>query len=1075
MPPRSTGAKTEYVRALEEQRQEERRRGRRERKRDEEEEEDGNLRPHKRSGGDLAYWLWKLDAEERLEACQVVALIETGDGQRVTGRPPGDANILAWSVVANDQGLKGKPAPYHIAHPDEEAPPPGVKGLPVAYFGDVNVRFSGQVKSGELLFATDEGTAAVAPAGRALDPLRFLGKALKDGETDGTVRIRISIMDGTLLQVAMERTDAKCHVIEQRVGELGKTVLWTLEEVTDLRTELSVVAREVAVLQAQMASMGQLTEDELKAMAGVCRQEQELWERGPVHADSEDAAKRQAEAVHGFVLTLEAWLDRVTSAGPSLRASPAWETTQARLRDTIRQAKERASRWEEVGAMLALRDRAKQRYRGFRLEVFNNPNAPGAQRSLLHSFVRRELDEAFADQTRVLADEELAVPGQRVRLVGEAGIGKSTLCRWLCQRWAEDRLRRDQRWDLVVLVSDADVSSAAEGAGGAALDWEAVLARAWFDGGSREDARRFLGWAGRPEAKVLWIVDGYDAVEGLIETSPALSAALLCRDEDAPLLRSAIIATQPERRAFVADRSASLRAFSDRDAAEFVSRYFGAAIPSARIHQLWHVSGGNAVRTALRRLAVASTSVEERITLLLLSESSELRAEARTPGVLDLLCFAVTVARTLPEVRFSERPVNLAVVFRLVVDALLKRIRLEPGDEDFGGRGVMLEQGRRTLRALAWANVDDGPLRQVDGLPIPPALLARSGILQPRGHALLGMYIWRPLFRAFLAAEWLLHEHVAAMRADQPLLVVLPALREVAALVTPPVLTFLGALAAEELDLSGRLTLRLERLAAVILSAGVGPHDDSCCGRAVVKAIELDRMGTLRTLAIEAWRRSENLWAAWRPFVAGFGGVELFVSFFGFTIDDDALWYEAGACDNLEVIAWLLSVRGVAADQLLGVLYSCEQESVIRLLLERGADPNDPFSNEGTFGIDHAIFMRWALRYAGARITEITLLRTLVVWIESEEDEEEIAMVVTLVLDELTNRLPWAVPDPGREATLRLVEAWLQNSCHVASEGASGQVRALIGALSPLSPAPAVEADTGDSEARKTNKLAQGE
>lgn len=109
--------------------------------------------------GDLAYRYCKLDPDETLEPCRVVALVATSSGPRATLMPPQeDVGLFAWTVIADEGGKSGGPSPWLVANPEQVAE---ANSVSVVYLGHALVYVDHDVRSGDTLFAgTRPGVAS---------------------------------------------------------------------------------------------------------------------------------------------------------------------------------------------------------------------------------------------------------------------------------------------------------------------------------------------------------------------------------------------------------------------------------------------------------------------------------------------------------------------------------------------------------------------------------------------------------------------------------------------------------------------------------------------------------------------------------------------------------------------------------------------------------------------------------------------------------------------------------------------------------------------------------------------------
>lgn len=291
------------------------------------------------------------------------------------------------------------------------------------------------------------------------------------------------------------------------------------------------------------------------------------------------------------------------------------------------------------------------KYQEFSLSMMGDGDHPLSRKSLASTFVRLmvvKLEEKAkgghgADRKRnpialsaLFADAET----KRVVAQGAAGMGKSTLMKHICQRWAlgESAPVGPDLWnpdfDAVILIE-------------LALHRPALLhSKSWIDFlqcvlPDEIDAKALWQWA-KPNDRVLWILDGIDEVSSLAQST---ILGQILQEKDLFGSSRVLFGTRPEaKRGIQSHMCVEIVGFTDADVVRYVMQYFGISQPlpnpelGLTLHYLSQVDREYISNKGVVMPESASRPGLE--ILKLLESSNDMISMMKTPMNAEFVCFA---------------------------------------------------------------------------------------------------------------------------------------------------------------------------------------------------------------------------------------------------------------------------------------------------------------------------------------------------------------------------------------------------------------------------------------------------
>jgi hypothetical protein len=749
-----------------------------------------------RGFGDIAYWTAQLDMDEELKPGSVVALVATAAyGPRATRKHASSEKIIAWSIVA---GMKGGGQPYAKPNPGKVD---RKSAILLTYMGHVRVLVEGEVAAGDSLF----GNVSSGRASRVNEENkdRRVGVALTaacvgaDGEM--FVDALVWLMNGSdprLMELPRQITE-----LSAQLQGYATRVEVTVEEVKQVRERMNVLEGQFSAMKKQMevisASNNVVTEEDLRNIIDQCRAfcgAADVTRYAAAAAGSEERATVETRKCDMRLDCIIAWKARLVQLLPLSLSSTSEQTRIATLEglaEAALWAERDVQLWRETVVMRSVKERCKVAYAEYELELFENPNGHAARLPFEEVVLDRRLslvvhgDSTTDGKGKQLREtrrtvkrlDELLLTGKRTKLIAKAGMGKSTLCRLMCHRWAmgggQDEAWASD-WDVVVLITSVDVMLAIERRSVVerrSMEWVDVVADAWFHG-KVEDAALFLAWCRRREtnSRILWICDGYDEIQGsLAAECPLLKGLFLGGGGESDLIfRSAIVTTRPEiDREIKFDQCVELRELRDGNVVSFIQSYFGCT-------KKYLVAG--AVLSDgywLMRFVEGGLSAAERKLFEILAESTLLQKGVRTPLILELLCYAVSIREGRDDDGVGVGQWKTCDVYRVVVDILVEKVVKKDANVDPKDKKAVLEAKngirsglgeiafkslntrRRNKNAAPESSETDVRVVVEDEDPFWYGI-RRCGLLYQNGNVRNSQYFWKHLsFRDYLAAEWI--------------------------------------------------------------------------------------------------------------------------------------------------------------------------------------------------------------------------------------------------------------------------------------------------------------------------------
>ncbi len=274
------------------------------------------------------------------------------------------------------------------------------------------------------------------------------------------------------------------------------------------------------------------------------------------------------------------------------------------------------------------------------------------------------------EETKLSSLEELALE-RRNLVFGAAGMGKSSLCRFLCQEWACDRAWQKKPFDCVIYVNLLD-EFAAPSVASTEVD---VIQSVVFnrDKLKRVHARWFWLWSRK--RTVLWMLDGYDEVEHLIRGtvfSRLWDGSFPDSDASHVLVtaRPSIACAGDERIQQSKYQCYQLEGFKESDIRDYASFYFERRAGGLPLDCKW------------------------------------VKEMGRTPLMLELLCFAYDQDEGLGE---QSQHLSKAALFEKVLSLqlYLSGYKHRWWDKD-SKRGGVLEEAKDALCEAGWRSFFQG-------------------------------------------------------------------------------------------------------------------------------------------------------------------------------------------------------------------------------------------------------------------------------------------------------------------------------------------------------------------------------
>jgi ankyrin repeat protein len=252
--------------------------------------------------------------------------------------------------------------------------------------------------------------------------------------------------------------------------------------------------------------------------------------------------------------------------------------------------------------------------------------------------------------------DDLFVEGRkRVLIQGRAGVGKSSLMKYVCQQWAMGLLFCE--YDAVVLIPLFDIKHLLNGVS----DWEIVLKEVLPKG---VDIFAFWKWAQLDTSNVLWILDGVDEVAS--SSSPLLKKLL----SNKQFLSRALISTRPETKVkhlVDFELCVEVQGFSKEDAIKFVCCYFNIRAPLSSAEGNLSKLAGLIQIDDLRPEQAKADMIRAGCFILSIIESNALVGDlVRTPMNLELVCYAGEDLKNSP---------RLVDIYSLVLKKMTRRWR----------------------------------------------------------------------------------------------------------------------------------------------------------------------------------------------------------------------------------------------------------------------------------------------------------------------------------------------------------------------------------------------------------------
>jgi hypothetical protein len=953
-----------------------------------------SLQDENRKNGDIAYWTLKLDAEEMFHAGEVVALLSTSRGLRVSKAPSNADNVFAWTVVADREGVTGGPRPILIGNPEGGKISEDSFVL-VVYMGHVKVWVEGEIISGDVLFAPQISNGKAVCAKVALNPRRRIGVALSDrNKEDQSVIAFVWLMQGgpqhssELMSLPSDVKELSLHLQgqEEAIAFNAQSLKELMFRVDTLEVRFEDLEKKVASLSvgSSVVNSKEFLNEVIKYCTEFCqvKLEEDSWlvlSLNDARLQSEQSKLRR-DAILGWKSKLDIMSNREVEQGvlmlqDSSKDDSLWIKAAEITMSALAKAEAEISSWAQVVVMLDLKERLKKTYSSFKLKLFDNPNGRLTSMSFDESYLGRELHIMRPDggSSAKIGDLDLLqYRGTRIALAGKAGLGKSMLCRWMCYQWAKD----EQEWDIAVFFTFEEVRDIIVGADQSMplnrrLSWPDLFAAKFFsmDAQKQEKANLFWEWVKRAQSRVLWVFDGYD--KDLVQKSPLLKE-WFCGNGNSFVdsgRQSMIIATKPDfLSCFKWGERIDLSHFSRADVFAFIALYFGRS------------------REQILSFDTSTTShMEEHLCNMLLANDL-LMKDAQTPLILDLLCFAVkdqkerfvfdvepnvekvmaamhrkTTAESaceidVPEDRSnSRRFYQLTYVFGSIIDSVVKKVSGDDVETEF--LSDKLDQTRSVLAKLAFESFKKRSLEQAVSLA-DRDIVVKSSLLKDCGK---GLVLWNvTCLRNYLAAEWIVAKLPAKVLAS----IVLnesnkeeeerdPFTRQLYFPVIkmeserfPDIASFICMIALSEFslhqdDVSNKTYRKIIEFVTLLLNEKFWSGDKGC-HRAIARCVMIDQTRELFSLAKETWGK---VWDGqfWVNDVAAVGDKDMLKVMFDSGVSPDDAVREAGLNNHFFLVVWLVLDMKADPSYCMDHVVCSGHASFYKLLLELGADPNESF------------------------------------------------------------------------------------------------------------------------------------